>query len=216
MKNSGLLVMDVDSTLIKEEVIDLLGKEAGVGHEVATITERAMKGEIDFKSALIERVKLLRGLPITIFDSIYNNIHLNTGAKQLIDELHSRGYKVGVVSGGFDTIVKRLTKELDIDYAEANHLECVNGHLTGNINGSIVTKETKCQKLQEWAKESGISLKKTIAVGDGANDLPMIQTAGIGIAFCAKPIVKKQAPYCIDKPDLFEVISIIEQCSTKH
>lgn len=206
----GLLVMDVDSTLVKEEVIDLLGEEAGVGDLVADITERAMRGELDFEEALAERVALLKGLPESIFNRVYDKIHFNKGAKALVDELHARGYKVGLVSGGFHETVDRLAKELGIDYVTANHLEVVDGYLTGKTYGDIVTKETKVTKLEEWAKDNNLELSQTIAMGDGANDLPMIKKAGIGIAFCAKPIVREEAPYQINKPDLYQVIEIVD------
>ncbi|EHJ52308.1 phosphoserine phosphatase SerB [Streptococcus macacae] len=206
----GLLVMDVDSTLVQEEVIDLLGDEAGLGKQVAAITERAMRGELDFKQALEERVAGLKGLPESIFDKVYARLHFNKGAKKLVAELHARGYKVGLVSGGFHETVDRLGKEADIDYVKANHLEVADGLLTGNTYGDIVTKEVKLQKLKDWAAENQLELSQTIAMGDGANDLPMIQAAGIGIAFCAKPIVREQAPYQINQADLYQVIEIID------
>ena len=148
----GLLVMDVDSTLIMEEGIDLLGEEAGVGQQVAAITERAMRGELDFEAALRERVLLLEGLPETIFSRIADKIHFTPGAKKLVDELHARGYKVGLVSGGFHETVDRLAEELGIDYVKANRLEIKNGLLTGHVLGEIVSKDTKVQMLKEWAQ----------------------------------------------------------------
>lgn len=212
----GLLVMDVDSTLVQEEVIDLLGEEAGVGEQVADITERAMRGELDFKQALAERVELLEGLPESIFDKVYNNIHFNKGARELVKTLHDRGYKVGLVSGGFHETVDRLAKAIGVDYVKANHLEVKNGYLTGKTLGDIVTKETKVAKLKTWATENNLSLEQTIAVGDGANDLPMLQTAGIGIAFCAKPMVQQEAPYQINQPDLYQVIALVEELGRFH
>ena len=205
----GLLVMDVDSTLIMEEGIDLLGEEAEVGQQVAAITERAMRGELDFEAALRERVSLLAGLPETIFSRIADKIHFTPGAKKLVDELHARGYKVGSVSGGFHETVDRLAEELGIDYVKANRLEIKNGLLTGHVLGDIVSKDTKVQMLKEWAQENNLELNQTIAMGDGANDLPMIQTAGIGIAFNAKPIVREQAPYQINVYDLYQVMYIL-------
>ncbi|MCB5122024.1 phosphoserine phosphatase SerB [Streptococcus mutans] len=210
-KTKGLLVMDVDSTLVQEEVIDLLGDEAGVGQQVADITERAMRGELDFRQALEERVATLEGLPESIFDKVYARIHFNKNAKELVAELHARGYKVGLVSGGFHETVDRLAAEAGIDYVKANHLEVVDGVLTGKTYGDIVTKEIKVQKLRDWAVENELVLSQTIAMGDGANDLPMIHEAGIGIAFCAKPIVRQQAPYQIDEPDLYKVIEILDE-----
>ncbi|EMC07258.1 phosphoserine phosphatase SerB [Streptococcus mutans] len=210
-KTKGLLVMDVDSTLVQEEVIDLLGDEAGVGQQVADITERAMRGELDFRQALEERVATLKGLPESIFNKVYARIHFNKNAKELVAELHARGYKVGLVSGGFHETVDRLAAEAGIDYVKANHLEVVDGILTGKTYGDIVTKEIKVQKLRDWAIENELVLSQTIAMGDGANDLPMIHEAGIGIAFCAKPIVRQQAPYQINEPDLYKVIEILDE-----
>lgn len=203
--------MDVDSTLIQEEGIDLLGEAAGVGVQVAQITEKAMRGELDFEAALRERVSLLAGLPETIFDVIAEKIHFTPGAADLVDQLHQRGYKVGLVSGGFHETVDRLADQLGIDYVWANRLEKADGVLTGKVLGEIVTKETKKRQLKAWAAENSLSLDQTIAMGDGANDLPMILTAGIGVAFNAKPIVREQAPYQINEPNLLALIEIIDQ-----
>ncbi|HFI0147234.1 TPA: phosphoserine phosphatase SerB [Streptococcus suis] len=208
---TGLLVMDVDSTLILEEGIDLLGEEAGVGEQVAAITERAMRGELDFEEALRERVALLKGLPISVFDKIMEKIHFTPGAIELIKELKARGFKIAVVSGGFHETVDRLAAELDLDYVRANRLEVVNEILTGQVLGEIVTKETKKACLEAWAAENGLDLSQTIAMGDGANDLPMIQTAGIGVAFCAKPIVREQAPFQINEKNLYKLIEILDR-----
>ncbi|HEL1570728.1 phosphoserine phosphatase SerB [Streptococcus suis] len=207
---TGLLVMDVDSTLILEEGIDLLGEEAGLGEQVAAITERAMRGELDFEEALRERVALLKGLPVSVFDRIIKKIHFTLGAAELVSELKMRGYKVAVVSGGFHETVDRLAAQLELDYVRANRLEVVDGVLTGQVLGEIVTKDTKKACLEEWAAENGLSLSQTIAMGDGANDLPMIQRAGIGVAFCAKPIVQEQAPYQINEKNLYKLIEILD------
>ena len=206
----GLLIMDVDSTLIMEEGIDLLGEEAGVGAQVAAITERAMRGELDFEAALRERVGLLKGLPEDIFARIAERIHFTPGAEELVDELHKRGYKVGLVSGGFHETVDRLAEQLGIDYVKANRLEIQQGLLTGQVLGEIVTKDTKLAMLKAWAAENKLELNQTIAMGDGANDLPMIQAAGIGIAFMAKPIVREQAPYQIQECNLYRVIDLLD------
>ena len=206
----GLLVMDVDSTLIMEEGIDLLGEEAGVGAQVAAITERAMRGELDFEAALRERVALLKGLPEDIFTRIAERIHFTPGAEELVDELHKRGYKVGLVSGGFHETVDRLAEQLGIDYVKANRLEIQQGLLTGRVLGEIVTKDTKLAMLKAWAAENNLELNQTIAMGDGANDLPMIQAAGMGIAFMAKPIVREQAPYQIQERNLYRVIDLLD------
>ena len=206
----GLLVMDVDSTLIMEEGIDLLGEEAGVGAQVAAITERAMRGELDFEAALRERVALLKGLPEDIFTQIAEKIHFTPGAEELVDELHKRGYKVGLVSGGFHETVDRLAEQLGIDYVKANRLEIQQGLLTGQVLGEIVTKDTKLAMLKAWAAENMLELNQTIAMGDGANDLPMIQAAGMGIAFMAKPIVREQVPYQIQERNLYRVIDLLD------
>ena len=206
----GLLVMDVDSTLIMEEGIDLLGEEAGVGAQVAAITERAMRGELDFEAALRERVALLKGLPEDIFTRIAERIHFTPGAEELVDELHKRGYKVGLVSGGFHETVDRLAEQLGVDYVKANRLEIQQGILTGQVLGKIVTKDTKLAMLNAWAAENNLELNQTIAMGDGANDLSMIQAAGMGIAFMAKPIVREQAPYQIQERNLYRVIDLLD------
>ena len=206
----GLLVMDVDSTLIMEEGIDLLGEEAGVGAQVAAITERAMRGELDFEAALRERVALLKGLPEDIFTQIAEKIHFTPGAEELVDELHKRGYKVGLVSGGFHETVDRLAEQLGIDYVKANRMEIQQSLLTGQVLGEIVTKDTKLAMLKAWAAKNKLELNQTIAMGDGANDLPMIQAAGIGIAFMAKPIVREQAPYQIQECNLYRVIDFLD------
>lgn len=211
MTVKGLLVMDVDSTLIQEEVIDLLGEEAGFGREIAEITERAMRGELDFAQALAERVALLKGLPIDIFEQVLEKIHFHRGAKELVDELHRRNYKVGLVSGGFHETVDHLANQLGIDYVKANRLEIRDGHLSGKTKGDIVTKETKLAMLKQWATENSLSLSQTVAMGDGANDLLMIKAAGLGVAFCAKEVVREQAPYQINQPDLYQLIDLIDK-----
>ena len=190
MTVKGLLVVDVDSTLIEEEVIDLLGEKAGLGEKISEITEAAMSGELDFKEALKERVDLLSGLPTTIFDEIYKEIHLTNGAAGLIETLHGRGWKVGVVSGGFHEIVDKLAVDLKLDYVFANRLAVQEGYLTGETYGTIVDKSFKLERLKQWAKENKLDLSEVVAVGDGANDIPMLNAAGLGIAFCAKPAVK--------------------------
>ena len=207
----GLLVMDVDSTLIMEEGIDLLGEEAGVGQQVAAITERAMCGELDFEAALRERVSLLAGLPETIFSRIADKIHFTPGAKKLVDELHARGYKIGLVSGGFHELIDPIAQSLGIDLVQANRLELADGRLTGKVLGEIVTPEKKKETLLTWAREFHVEACQTIAIGDGANDLPMIKTAGIGIAFMAKPIVSRLAPYRIETRDLRLVLEILDK-----
>ncbi|HGC6688039.1 TPA: phosphoserine phosphatase SerB [Streptococcus agalactiae] len=201
----GLLVMDVDSTLIMEEAIDLLAIEAGVGKQVA-----AMRGELDFEEALKKRVALLKGLPVTILTDILSSIHFTPGAYELIKECHKRQMKVGLVSGGFHETIDILAKQLQVDYVKANRLGVKGGFLTGEVEGEIVTKEVKKIKLKEWASENHLDLSQTIAMGDGANDLPMIKSAGVGIAFCAKPIVREEAAYQINEKNLLKVFDIID------
>ena len=165
---------------------------------------------MDFEAALRERVALLKGLPEDIFARIAERIHFTPGAEDLVKELHKRGYKVGLVSGGFHETVDRLAEQLGIDYVKANRLEIRQGLLTGQVLGEIVTKDTKLAMLKAWAAENKLELNRTIAMGDGANDLPMIQTAGMGIAFMAKPIVREQAPYQIQECNLYRVIDLLD------
>ena len=208
---AGLLIMDVDSTLIQEEGIDLLGELTGSGAEVANITHRAMNGELDFTEALAARVALLAGLPDTVFATIRKQIHFTHGVRELVDTLHARGWKVGVVSGGFHETVDELADELGLDFVKANHLEVADGKLTGKVVGEVVTKEVKLASLKKWATELGLELSQTVAVGDGANDLPMILASGIGIAFNAKAVVREQAPYQINTPNLALALDIIKE-----
>ncbi len=210
-KTKGLLIMDVDSTLIQEEGIDLLGEIAGSGAEIADITSRAMNGELDFAEALAARVGLLKGLPETVFSEVRKQIQFTEGARDLVAALQANGWKVGVVSGGFHETVDDLARELGLDYVRANHLEIVDGQLTGKTTGDIVTKEVKLASLKKWAAELGLELSQTVAMGDGANDLPMILASGIGIAFHAKPVVREQAPYQINTPNLALALDIIKE-----
>ena len=208
---TGLLVMDVDGTLIRQEGIDLLAQEAGVGEKVAKITAQAMNGKLDFAASLEARVALLKGLETSIFPKILEQIEVTPGAESLITELHQRGYKVGLVSGGFHEVIDPIARSLGIDLVRANRLQVSDGHLTGKVLGEIITPERKKESLLTWAKENHVPQSQTIAMGDGANDLPMIETAGIGIAFMAKPIVAERAPYRIEKRDLSFVLEILDQ-----
>ena len=210
-KVTGLLVMDVDGTLIRQEGIDLLAQEAGVGEKVADITAQAMNGELDFAASFEARVALLKGLETSIFPKILEQIEVTPGAESLITELHQRGYKVGLVSGGFHEVIDTIARSLGIDLVRANRLQVSDGHLTGKVLGEIITPERKKESLLTWAKENHVPQSQTIAMGDGANDLPMIETAGIRIAFMAKPIVAERAPYRIDKRDLSFVLEILDQ-----
>lgn len=204
-----LIVMDIDSTLINEEVIDLLGEEAGVGEQVAAITERAMRGELDFKQALEERVGLLAGLDREVFDRTFARVTFTPGALELIRTAHERGWKVGVVSGGFHEVADRIVEAAGIDYCLANRLEVQNGKLTGKLAAEIVTRERKLEALRSWAHELGLPMSQTVAMGDGANDIPMIQAAGTGIAFCAKPKTRAAAPFAINEHNLMLAMDII-------
>ena len=206
----GLCVMDVDGTLILEEVIDLLGKEAGREEEISQITSRAMQGELDFESSLRKRVSLLEGLPISVFDKVFNSIHLTPNAQIFISILQKNGILVGLVSGGFTQIVERLAKSLGIAYFSANQLEVKDGLLTGKLVGQIISPQVKKETLEQWREELKLSKDRTIAIGDGANDLLMLKSAGIGIAFCAKEVLKKEIQYHVDKRDFLEVLPFID------
>lgn len=204
-----LIVMDIDSTLINQEVIDLLGEEAGVGGQVARITERAMRGELDFKQALEERVGLLAGLDESVFERTFERVSFTPGALELVRSAHSKGWKVGVVSGGFHEVADKIVAAAGIDFCLANRLEVVDGKLTGKLAADIVTKESKLIQLLDWAVECGVDMAHTVAIGDGANDIPMIQAAGTGIAFCAKPKTREAAPFAIDERNLMLAMDII-------
>ena len=206
---NGLCVLDVDGTLIEEEVIDLLGKEAECEEEVALLTAQAMRGELDFEASLKRRVSLLKGLSINVFDKIYHELHLSKNATNFIKVLQENQIEVGLVSGGFTTIVERLAKDLGVSLYTANQLEIRDDHLTGNLIGPIISREVKEETLVSWANRLEVPLECTIAVGDGANDLKMLKRAGIGIGFCAKEIVKKEIPLQIDERDLTKVLDKI-------
>ena len=206
----GLCVMDVDGTLIAEEVIDLLGKEAGCEAEISEITNQAMRGNLDFERSLRERVALLKGIPISVFDTVFKSIHLSKNAQEFISILQNKGMLVGLVSGGFTPIVERLAKSLGISYFTANQLEVKDGFLTGKLVGEIVTGQVKKATLERWRKELGLSKERTIAIGDGANDLLMLKSAGRGIAFCAKEFVKSEIACHVDKRDFLEALPLID------
>ena len=206
----GLCVMDVDGTLILEEVIDLLGREAGREEEISQITSRAMRGELDFERSLRKRVSLLEGLPISVFDKIFNTIHLSPNAQEFISILQKNGILVGLVSGGFTPIVERLAKFLSISYFSAKQLEVKDGHLTGKLVGQIINPEVKKATLEQWREELKLSKERAVAIGDGANDLLMLKSAGLGIAFCAKEVLKKEIQYHVDKRDFLEVLPLID------
>lgn len=209
MQQPCLVVLDVDSTLIENEVIELLAAHAGVEAEVAAITERAMRGELDFAESLQERVATLEGLPIGIFDEVRNQITVTAGVPDLIRAVKAAGGFIGVVSGGFHEVLDPLAESLGLDFWKANRLSIKDGHLTGKVLGEIVDAEAKAQTLKQWAQETGIPLNRTVAIGDGANDLKMMAEAGLSIAFNAKPIVREKAMKCVDEKDMRQVLPLI-------
>ena len=208
-RNRRLVVFDMDSTLIEAEVIDELAKEAGVGDEVAAITDAAMRGELDFKASFAERMKLLRGLDESVLAAVAARLQLTEGAENLMSTLRMLGYRTAILSGGFDYFARHIQKQLGIDYIYANHLEVVDGQVTGRVCGEVVDGQRKAQLLREIAASENISLEQVIAVGDGANDLPMLSIAGLGIAFRAKPLVKATAKQSISKLGLDGILYLM-------
>ncbi len=204
-----LVVMDMDSTLIRIEVIDELARLAGVGDQVAEITRRAMNGELDFQGALRERVALLKGLSVDALEQVYRNIPFTPGAKTLVRILKRLGFRTAVISGGFKFFTDRLKTELGLDYAYANELEIADGVVTGGVQGEIVDGARKAQLLEEIAHQEGITLDQVVAIGDGANDLPMLGKAGLGIAFNAKARVREQADYHINQQSLDSILYLL-------
>ncbi|NTV97772.1 MAG: phosphoserine phosphatase SerB [Chlorobiaceae bacterium] len=208
-RNRRLVVFDMDSTLITSEVIDELALEAGVGAEVAAITERAMRGELDFTASLQERVSKLQGLDEHVLETIARRLQLTEGAETLFHNLHNLGFKTAILSGGFTYFGHYLQKKLNIDYVYANTLEIEEGKLTGRVVGQIVDGKRKAELLELIAKKENIRLEQTIAVGDGANDLPMLGKAGLGIAFRAKPIVRERAKQAISTLGLDAILYLM-------
>ncbi|GGB34342.1 phosphoserine phosphatase [Flexivirga endophytica] len=204
-----LLVMDVDSTLIQDEVIELLAAHAGREAEVAAVTERAMRGELDFEQSLHERVRCLTGLDVSVLDDVRRAIRLTPGARTLVRTVRRLGFSVAVVSGGFIEVVQPLATELGIDRAHANRLEIRDGRLTGRVEGPVVDRAEKARALRRFAEAEGLPLSRTVAVGDGANDLDMLATAGLGIAFNAKPVVREQADASVNVPYLDTVLFML-------
>jgi len=191
-------------------VIELLAEAAGTRDLVAEITERAMRGELDFSASLAERVATLKGTPETVFADAYNKVRLSPGIKELIAAVHARGGKVGVVSGGFHEVLDLLAEDLGLDYWRANRLEVVDGKLTGRTVGPVIDAAAKAEALNEWAGTESIPLSATVAIGDGANDLGMMRVAALSVAYNAKPIVREQADVSIDA-DLAQVVALLDQ-----
>ena len=208
-----LVVMDVDSTLITGEVVEMLAERAGAGAVVALVTERAMRGEIDFATSLHERVALLAGLPDTVLAEVVDEVELTPGALELLAELDRRGWPVGLVSGGFAEIVGPLAASLGIRHTVANRLEVSDGRLTGRVLGPVVDRAAKAEALRAFASSEGVELGRCVAIGDGANDADMIAAAGLGIAFNAKPLLRAQADAAVDGR-LDAVLGIIDADST--
>ena len=204
-----VVLLDMDSTFIQQEVIDLLAQHAGQADAVKKITSQAMNGEIDFHQALIERVSLLKGLSEDVIESTRRELTLTKGVEELISKLHFYGHKVGVVSGGFINVIEPMLKSLNIDFYRANALEIIDGKLTGKIIGEIIDKNAKLKALKEFAEENKVNLQQSIAIGDGANDIEMIQAAGLGISFNAKPKVIAAADTNLTSADLSSVLLLM-------
>jgi len=204
-----LLVMDVDSTLIHGEVIEMIAAHAGYEAEVAAVTEAAMRGELDFEQSLRARVKYLKGVPASALDSVYDAIELNPGARTMVRTLRRLGYRFAIVSGGFSQITDRLAADLGIHFARANELEIVDGLLTGNVVGEVVDRAGKARALREFAAELGLSEASTVAIGDGANDLDMLAAAGLGVAYNAKPAVRAAAHTAVNVPYLDTIMYLL-------
>ena len=204
-----LVVFDADSTLLRNEVIELIADEAGRGPEVAAATEAAMRGEVDFATSLRSRVAELRGVPLSAFDRVRARVEPTPGAAELVAAIHDRGGRAAVVSGGFHEILDVVAPTLGIDQWRANRLAVQSGVLSGLVEGEIVDAAGKAAALREWAAASGVPLSRTIAVGDGANDLQMMAVAGLGVAFNAKPAVRRDADVVIGPVDLRELIPML-------
>jgi phosphoserine phosphatase len=204
-----LVVLDMDSTFIKDEVIDLLATRAGVGVQVAAITERSMRGELDFRESLRDRVALLAGLDSDCIADVRSAIRLSDGARELVSSLHAVGSQIAIVSGGFLNVISPLLDELAVDFYLANTLEVIEGRLTGRTTGEVIDKEAKANFLIQTAEKLGLPLEKTVAVGDGANDLAMMAVAGLSVAFNAKPVVQAAAKRVIEDGNLLHILEFL-------
>lgn len=204
-----LVVFDVDSTLIDDEAIELLAQHAGTYKQVAAVTERAMRGELDFAESLVERVATLAGLDAAVLDQVANALSPTKGARELIAAIHERGGKAAAVSGGFIQLLGPVKEFLGFDIERANTLEVQDGKLTGKVIGKIIDRQAKADALVEWAADLGLNLDQTIAVGDGANDLGMMEIAGLSVAFCAKPVVREKAKIALNERDLAQLIQLL-------
>ncbi|MDA8369656.1 MAG: phosphoserine phosphatase SerB [Nocardiopsaceae bacterium] len=204
-----LIVMDVDSTLIQGEVIELLAEHAGCAKEVARVTEEAMRGELDFEESLRRRVALLKGLDASALDAVREKLVLTPGARTLVRTLKRLGYECAIVSGGFTQITDALVDRLDLDYSAANTLEVIGGKLTGDLVGPVIDRKGKALALERFAQEAGVPLNQTVAIGDGANDLDMLRAAGLGVAFNAKPVVREQADTSVSVPYLDTIVFLL-------
>jgi phosphoserine phosphatase len=204
-----LVLFDVDSTLIEQEVIDLLGARASRGEEVSKITAQAMAGELNFDEALKARVALLKGLPESVFQDVLGDISFTPGAESLIDELRRSDYRIGVISGGFLNVLDSLLKDFHLNFVRANSLEVVDGYLTGQTIGTVINRSGKAQALKDFAQMSGVQLSECVAVGDGSNDLDMIQLAGLGVSYRGKEILNQAADVVIEEPGLDQLLKYL-------
>ena len=204
-----LVVFDVDSTLINDEAIELLAERAGKRQEVAEVTSRAMRGELDFEESLRQRVLTLKGLDEAVLGEVSHQLSPTKGARELIEAIHERGGKAAAVSGGFIQLLTPIKQKLNFDMERANTLEVVDGKLTGQVIGKVIDRAAKADALLEWAKQLDVSPDRTIAVGDGANDLGMLEVAGLSVAFCAKPVVQEKAKIALNERDLSLLIQLL-------
>ena len=205
-----LLVLDVDSTLIEQEVIELLAERVGLRDQVKTVTDQAMAGEIDFREALLQRVRLLEGLTDQVFQEVLADIRVTDGVPELVSAVHKSGGMVGAISGGFSQVLEPLADKLSLDFFKANNLEVKDGVITGEIIGDIVDAEVKARTMLDWAREHGFDVSNTVAVGDGANDIQMLKASGLAVAFRPKDILRDYADLVIEGDSLEPLISVLE------